>query len=48
MKSKIFRRGLALLAAIVFVAVDTLVFRAWLAPGNVSLWLQAWIPGLCA
>ncbi|MEJ0040295.1 MAG: hypothetical protein WDO68_30435 [Gammaproteobacteria bacterium] len=48
MKSKILRGGLALLAAMVFIAVDALVFRAWLAPGNVSLWLQAWIPGLCA
>ncbi|MEJ0099689.1 MAG: hypothetical protein WDO12_08130 [Pseudomonadota bacterium] len=48
MKSNRLRRWLVLLAATGFIVVDVLVFKAWLAPGNISSWLQAWIPGLCA
>lgn len=40
-------RGWRWLAAAGAIAFAALVFRAWLQPGNVSLWLGGWIRGLC-
>jgi hypothetical protein len=35
------------LGMLVVLALAAVVFHAWLAPRNVSLWLGAWVRGFC-
>lgn len=41
-------RGLRLLAACALAAATIVLFRVWLDPRDPSLWLGAWIAGLCS
>ncbi|MDH7452030.1 hypothetical protein QF205_02910 [Luteimonas composti] len=40
-------RALQALAACLVVALCAVAFRGWLAPRDMSLWLGAWLSGLC-
>lgn len=40
--------GLRLLAACAIAAATIVLFHAWLHPRDPSLWLGAWIAGLCS
>ena len=40
-------RGLRSTAACALIAITGLLFDAWLHPRDPSLWLGAWIAGLC-
>jgi hypothetical protein len=47
MNRNAYRRGLQVLAASALTALTCLLFRIWLHPRDPSLWLGAWLTGLC-